>query len=207
MRSIVLSLILVFSSGCTYLPYLFENRDQEHRVHSINENALKDKKAFVWKEPVVQNVRFPNMVIGGVMIPAHETPVVVFPGEIKFQHVQEVEKTSPSKEEKKPEEIKVSDKADIHMIAYNTYTKKDKTDVVTLESVKHLVKGSPHSIIAFSNGDILIINDHAYKIRRDSTDYIVETVNDKYITKLAVRKGEGIFTKNGLIFKFLDDGK
>lgn len=174
---------------------------------------VSQAKGYGWVPPVVQKVKVPAMIRGGVFIPSHETYVIVTDGafvtdDVKLEGVRkkyrlpaEAEIVSPLKGD------------DVVMAVYRLGKVFNQSKVVELTKISFMLDGKPiDHILSLHNDEIANIGGYLCSFSREKGDdqvvaYISEGDGLKQIRLFQIGKGQMIVLGNGYVLAPVFDRK
>ncbi len=167
-------------------------------------------RGYGWVPPVVQKVKVPAMIRGGVFIPAHETYVIVTDGAFvtddaknvrrKYRLPAEAEIVSPLKGD------------DVVMAVYRLDRMYNQSKVVELTKISFLLDGvAIDYILSLHNDEIAKVGDYLCSFSREKgDDQVVAYVSEgglKQIKLFKVGKGQMLVLGNGYVLAPVFDRK
>lgn len=169
-------------------------------------------RGYGWVPPVVQKVKVPAMIRGGVFIPAHETYVIVTDG----AHVTDDVKTDNVRRKYRlPAEAEIVSPLkgdDVVMAVYRLDRVYNQSKVVELTKISFLLDGvAIDYILSLHNDEIAKVGDYLCSFSREKgDDQVVAYVSEgglKQIKLFKVGKGQMLVLGNGYVLAPVFDRK
>ena len=224
---LVLFTLIVFSfglTGCTSIMSFLRNIEtyfassmgddskdfdaemfNEIRGSEVRKGArAAQSRGYGWVPPVVQKVKVPAMIRGGVFIPAHETYVIVTEGAFVFD---DVKTENVRKKYKLPAEVEVVSPLkgdDVVIAVYRLDRVFNQSKVVELTKISFMLDGKAIDyILSLYNDEITKIGDYLCSFSREKgDDQIVAYVSEgglKQIKLFKIEKGQMLVLGNGYV--------